>query len=501
MVNVFQKFKNLFHPIDLTKGKIGTSLFLFLIPIVLSQIFQQIYSLTDSIIIGQNLNANQVAGINDAVPLAFLVLGFVQGTTAGFSVILSRAFGAKDFSLARKSVFVQIILSIIFVFILTIASFFLIDFLLSFLKLTPSQSDPNMNEIYQAAKMYLTIIFLGGVVSQMFYNMISSILRALGDSFVPFLFLVLSTLLNIGLDLLFIVVFSWGIEGSAIATVISQSLAAIGAFIYAFTRYPQIRFQKEDTKVSFSFVWEHIRLGVPLGLQYSITYIGVIVMQAAVIPFDILPDGTSVVSNNPFQVGYGVSNKLGGLMMVFMSSLGTGMLSFISQNFGAKEYKRIQRGFRLSLIAMTLICILLMTITLLLTINGSYQYLFLSKDNITEGSILTGNTYLYICVPFYIPLGYIYLTRNVIQGLEKPFYPLIGGFAELIIRVVVCGFLPQILNGGPINSEASFSAYALICWADPITWVVSALIVFLPSVVYIRRLNSKTITNLSKIDS
>jgi Na+-driven multidrug efflux pump len=124
MVNVFQKFKNLFHPIDLTKGKIGTSLFLFLIPIVLSQIFQQIYSLTDSIIIGQNLNANQVAGINDAVPLAFLVLGFVQGTTAGFSVILSRAFGAKDFSLARKSVYVQIILSIIFVFILTITSFF-----------------------------------------------------------------------------------------------------------------------------------------------------------------------------------------------------------------------------------------------------------------------------------------------------------------------------------------------------------------------------------------
>ena len=142
-----------------------------------------------------------------------------------------------------------------------------------------------------------------------------------------------------------------------------------------------------------------------------------------------------------------------------------------------------------------------MTITLLLTINGAYQYLFLSKDNITEGSILTGNTYLYICAPFYLPLGYIFLTRNVIQGLEKPFYPLIGGFAELIIRVVVCGFLPQILNGGPINSEASFSAYALICWADPITWVVSALIVFLPSVIYIRRLNSKTITNISKIDS
>lgn len=485
-MTIFQKFRKLFDPIDLTSGPILKSMLLFFIPIMLSLAFQQIYSLTDTIIVGQNLDANEISGVNDSISMTNLVLEFTVGLTAGFSTLLSDAFGAGDEKRVRQSFAIQLVLSALFSVILTITAYFLVDYMLSLMNITPSETNANMQEIYESAKTYMSILFLYGIVSQLSYNLITSVLRGIGDSFIPFLFLAFATILNIFLDLLFIIPLHWGVAGSAYATVISQFVAALGAFLYAFIRYPKLRLHKEDFRFDGKFVLKHLGYGLPLAFQYSILSIGIVVMQTAIIPFDITPEGTGV-KNNPCQIGYGVSNKLSGILMTFFNAIGAGMLTYTAQNKGAGKRDRIKKGFLTGLEITGIFAVLLPTIGFLLTINGAYQYIFLSADKVTEGSILYGNTYLYIALPFYIFLGLIFLGRNVIQGLGKPLYPLLGGIGELITRVLVCTLLPEVVNGGPINSEASLASYEIICWADPITWVLSAAIVIIPSFYFIFR--------------
>lgn len=483
-MNLFRRFKKLFDPVDLTQGKIIKVMIPFFIPIMFSMVFQQLYSLTDSIIVGQNLSANEITGVSDAVPMTFLVLTFTSGLTAGFSTLLSDAVGSNDESRMRRSFFIQIVLSLAFTLILTVAAYFSIDFMLSVLKISPSAEDQNMQAIYESAKTYMAILFVFGIFSQMFYNLITSVLRGIGDSFIPFLFLVFSTVLNVFLDLLFIIPLNWGVAGSAYATVISQFLSALGAFIYAYARYPKLRIRKEDMKIDGKYLAKHLWFGLPLGFQYSILYIGVVVMQAAIIPFDIAPNGMTVL-NNPAQIGYGVANKFSGLLMNFLNAVGMGMLTFVSQNKGANKVDRIKDGFRVGFEIMTALALFLMAVGLLFTINGAYQYVFLASDKVSQQSLVYGNMYLYVSLPFYFVLGMIYLGRNTIQGLGKPVFPLLGGISELITRVLVCTFLPQIVNGAPITSEASLPSYAIVCAADPITWIFSAAIVIIPSFVII----------------
>lgn len=491
-MNIISRIKKMFDPVDLTKGNILKIIIPFLIPIVLSTLFQQLYSLTDTVIVGKTLNQNEIAGVNDVVSMAGLVLNFSIGCTAGFSVIMSRAIGAKDAERTRKSLFVQIMLSVVVSVVLTAVSFSMIDTMLSWIKIYPSVSDPNMQEIYESARTYLRVIFLFGILSQMMYNLFTSILRGLGDSFIPFLFLIASTLLNVGLDLLFIIVFKWGVRGSAVATVLSQAIAAIIAFAYMQIRYKQLRFHKEDMHVEFRFILQHLKLGIPLGFQWSILYIGIVIMQAAVIPFDVDAAGI-VVPGNPAQVGYGVANKLGGFLMTFFTAIGNGLLSFASQNDGAKEYKRTKDGFRIMTIMTIIVAFAMMLLGYLLMINGAYQHIFLAKDKISADSIKFGNLYLHTVLPFYIPLGLIYIGRNFMQAVEKPMWPLMSGIVELICRTIICLFLPALINGGAINATASMASYVTVCLADPITWIFSCLTVIIPSFVFLKRLPKENV--------
>ena len=277
-------------------------------------IFQQIYSITDAIIVGQNLSENEIAGINDAIPIANMVLNFSIGCTSGFSVILGNAIGEKNEKKAKESILIQVILSLVISVLMMILSYFLIDPLLALIKITPSSSNPNMQAIYQASKDYLVVLLVFGTMASMLYNLIVSILRVMGDSFTPFLFLVLSTILNIILDLIFVIPLQLGVKGSAIATILSQGIAMILAFLYAFQRYPIFRIHKGEVKITGKDFVHHLTLGIPLGFQWSILFIGVITMSGAVIPFDIISE-TEMVIGNPAQVGYGVANKLTGLLM------------------------------------------------------------------------------------------------------------------------------------------------------------------------------------------
>ena len=245
-------FKKLFKPIDLTKGTIWKSIILFSVPILLSYLFQQIYTIADASICGQFLNANQVAGVNNTGNITFIVLQFAFGCTAGFSVISSSLIGRGDEEGVKKSFAVQIKLSFIISIVLTILSCLMINPLLKLIGLTKSDN-PVQNEIYHSAYTYVLIIFLG-TFAQIFYNLICSFLRSVGDSVTPLIFLIISAILNIVLDLIFIAIFKWGVAGAAIATVIAQMISAIGCFIYTFKKYPKFRLNinyfKSDLKFS-----------------------------------------------------------------------------------------------------------------------------------------------------------------------------------------------------------------------------------------------------------
>ena len=213
MKNLFKKFKSLFDQIDLTKGNILKVLLAFFVPIVLSMIFQQIYTLTDTIIVGQTLSQQEVAGVSSSSVLVWIILQFGIGATSGFSVVISERIGAKDVDGARKSYAVQIILCIIVSLILTVVGICLIPTMLKMINIVDNPLDAIMQEEYNAAYTYVLIIYIG-TIAQVFYNLMVSILRALGDSFSPFVILVASTVINVFLDLLFIVVFKKANRGS-----------------------------------------------------------------------------------------------------------------------------------------------------------------------------------------------------------------------------------------------------------------------------------------------
>lgn len=496
MKNLYIKFKHLFDPIDLTEGKIVRIISLFLIPIILSAVFTQIYSLTDAVIVGHNLSDNEFAGVNNAVPLTNFFMNFVIGCASGFSVLISRSIGEKNPNKARNSIFISLVLSAAVCVVLIVISICCIDYLLQLVNIYPAGSaNPSMQAIYDSAKTYLIINFAIGTASIMFYNMINAILRAMGDSFTPFLFLVASVIINVILDLLFIVVFHWGVAGAACATILSQALATIGAFIYAFVRFPNLRLHKSDTKITWKSAYDHLRLGIPLGFELALLFIGVILMSRLVVPYDMI-SANEMVAGKPAINGYGVSNKYSSLLMAFLSAPGTAILPFISQNYGAKKFDRIKKGFKITFWISTAISFACMIIGFLGMINNAYIHIFLSQDLISGGCAKFGNGYLFMILPFYPFLGYIFFGRNAIQALEKPMIAFSNGIVELVSRTIILFCLPVLFNNGnPIDASATYASYLALCSADSITWILSALFILIPAfyIIYKKLPNSTNI--------
>ncbi len=478
--------KRLFEPIDLSKGIIWKVIVLFSIPILLSYIFQQIYTIADAAICGQFLNENQVAGVNNTGNIVFIVLQFAFGCTAGFSVITSNKIGQKDIEGVRRSFATQIKLSFVISIILTIIAILCINPLLAVIGLKAS-NNPVQNEIYESAKLYVLIIF-AGTFTQIFYNQVCSFLRSVGDSLTPLLFLIFSTVVNILLDLLFIAVFNWGVAGAAIATVIAQAISAIGCFIYTFYHYREYRLKKSDFSFNLNDDIRHLKLGLPLAFQFSILCIGLIVMQAVIIKFDTNTAGQVVTSYA--QNGFGAATKLNNFLMCPFNALGTAMLSYCGQNFGANKKERIKLGVKQAFIIVFIEYIIFAGIGLLLTINGFYLYIFYSADKVNPETIRYGNIYLYCDLSLYFILGMLFVLRNSLQGIGKALYPFLAGIGELAGRTMICLTLPTLINGGPISTEASDISLLGISFADPLAWIFATSIMIYGAVKYIFKISS-----------
>ena len=466
-----KKRLSLFQPIDLTEGTCWKTIFLFSIPIIISYLLQQIYTISDAAIVGQTLAADEVAGVNDTSPIAFIFLQFAFGVSAGFCAVTARSVGAHDEAAVRRSLATQIVLSAALTVALTALALVLLNPMLAWINLTPASG-----EVYRAAFTYCAIIF-AGIGAQLFYNFICSFLRSLGDSVTPLLFLLFSTALNVGLDLLFIVTFHWGVAGAAIATVLAQLLSTIGCFCYAFARYPKLRLHREDWAITQHDIGQHAFQGIPLGLQFSVLAIGIIVVQSVVVKFDIL-DGQMV--SNAAQNGFGAANKFTGSLMTLLNGLGTAMTSFVAQNLGAGNFERIRKGARQALVMFAIATAISAALGFLSTIGNFYLHLFLSADKVTADTIRFGNGYMRVDMSLMLFLGGVFLLRNCVQGIGKPQFILGGGVAELVARVLVCLLLPAAVAGGEVSAAAPHTAYLALCLADPMAWFAADLVMVIP---------------------
>ena len=451
--------KSLFGPMDLTEGTCWKTILIFSLPVILSYLLQQVYSISDAAIVGQTLTAQEVAGVNDTTSLVFIFLQFAFGVSAGFCVVTSCQVGARNQAGVRRSLATQIILSAVLTVLLTALALALLNPMLAWINVTPDNA-----EVYRAAYTYCFIIF-AGIGAQLFYNFICAFLRSMGDSVTPLLFLLFSTVLNVGLDLLFIIVFRWGVAGAAIATVAAQLISTVACFIYAFARYPQLRLHREDMRITRGDIRRHV-------------------LQGVVVQFDML-DGVMVSSSA--QMGFGAANKLSSLTATPMNALGTAMTSFTAQNLGAGNHDRIRRGALQALGMMAIIAVAAVSCGLLLTLNNTYLHIFLSADKITADTIRFGNTFLYVDYSMYLFLGCVFITRNCVQGIGRSQFVLGAGAAELVARIAVCLMLPAAVAGGAVSAAASPAAFYALCAADPLAWIAADIIMGIPVVRNILR--------------
>ena len=479
--NAKRHISSLFHPVDLTQGTCWRTILVFSLPIILSYLLQQVYSISDAAIVGQTLTAQEVAGVNDTTSLVFIFLQFAFGVSAGFCVITSYYVGMHDERGVRRSLATQILLSAALTVVLTALALVLLDPMLAWINVTPAH-----HEVYTAAHTYCAIIF-AGIGAQLFYNFICSFLRAMGDSVTPLLFLLFSTVLNVGLDLLFIIVFHWGVAGAAIATVSAQLISTVGCFIYAFAHYPDIRPLRSDwRRITWWDIRRHVTQGIPLGLQFSVLAVGIIVMQSVVVQFDMLE---GVMVSSAAQNGFGAANKLSNLVATPMNGLGAAMTSFTAQNLGAGKPDRIKKGTLQALVMMAVLVAAAVGIGLLLTCGGFYLHVFLSADKVTEETIRYGNTFLYVDFAMFPFLGFIFSIRNCVQGIGKSSFVLGAGAAELVARIVVSLLLPPLFAGGTVSAQAGPLAFYALCAADPCAWIASDSVLMVPFVRNIMKMD------------
>ena len=427
---------------DMTMGKPFKMILDFTIPVFIGNIFQQFYSMVDAIIVGKFVGTKGLAAVGATGTITFLILGFLMGLTAGFTVLTSQKFGAGKMDEMRQTVGKAAVLSAIVSAVMTAVSMIGMRSLLVFMH-TPA-------DIFDDAYAYIMII-CGGIFAQVLYNILASILRALGNSRTPLYFLIISAILNIVLDLVFIIVFHWGAPGAAWATVISQGISGVLCLIYIVKYVPELKLKKSDWKLRGNLVKIQISVGIPMGLQYSITAIGTMMVQSAL---NIL--GSYHVA--AFTAG----NKIENIFTQAYVALGTAMATYNAQNIGAGKLERDREGFRKAhLIG---IGYSIVTGIVLVTVGKYLSYLFIS-DNAAE-VIPMVDTYLRCVGIFLIPLHFVNVLRNGIQGMGYGILPMMAGVAELVGRGVTA-----VIAAGK-------KSYFGTCMASPMAWIIaSALLI------------------------
>ena len=426
---------------DMTTGEIMPVILRFTFPLFIGNIFQQLYSMADTIIVGRCLGAAALAAVGATSTVSFLLLGFAMGLSSGFAVLTAQRFGAKDEDGVRISVSNGILLTVILSALLTVLGLLVIPGLLVLMQ-TPA-------DILADSTRYMLVI-CRGLAASMFYNLFSAFLRSVGNSRAPLFFLIFSSVTNIFLDLYFIVHLGTGVEGAALATVLSQGLSALLCLFYILMRVhvlvPSLRHWGFHREASV----HQLRMGVPMALQFSITAFGTIVMQSAINLF-----GSAAVA--AFTAAWRIQN----ILTQGMIAMGQTMAAFCGQNFGKKDFARIREGVATAVrleavysIAAALASVILLPV---------FMRLFFSAGTDLEALMPFAMTYTVECAVFFIPLSMIFIFRNAMQGCSYSFLPLMGGVIEMAARVL-CAL-----------AGIRFHSYLLSAGCDGAAWFTAGL--------------------------
>ncbi len=429
---------------DLTTGNPLKLILIFSVPLLIGNIFQQFYNIADIVIVGRTLGINALASVGAVAPLFFLIMFVVVGMTNGFAVITGQRFGAKDYDGVRRSVTMSTILSTVLTLFFTFLCLGLMDYLLKWMQV-PAQ-------IYKDAYIYIEIVIIG-LFTANFYNLLASIVRALGDSKTPLYFLIFSSILNVFLALLFILVFHWGVPGSAVAVVLSQAFSVILCFLYVKKHFPILHLKREDwvfnKKEDWQFALEHLNVGFPMAVQFSILGLGILIIQSVCNSF-----GADVIAAMTAAL------RIEQIATMPMVSFGVALAAFVAQNFGANNFKRIKVSVKkVSVINLHLSIIMAFVMHFW---GSEFVKIFIGGQN--PDVIKIAHDYLFISSLFYFFLSQIFIYRNALQGLGRATIPLLASIGELAMRAFAAIYL------------AVKFGYVGMFYSGPIAWVTASLV-------------------------
>ena len=440
---------------EMTEGSPLRLIFNFSLPLILGSLLQQTYSLIDAAIVGKYLGINDLAAVGASTSVVFLIIGFCTGCCCGFGIPVAQAFGARSYSDLRRYVANSLWVSLIISIVLAVVTSLLCERIL-FMMQTP-------HDILHSAYLYLLVIFIG-IPFTFLYNLLSSLIRALGDSKTPFYFLLLSSVLNIALDLFCILVLHWGVAGAAIATVFSQAVSTLLCLYYMFRKFGILKMEKGETALDRHYIKGLLDMGVPMGLQFSITAIGSIMLQSANNAL-----GTSCVA--AFTAGMRIKM----FFMCPLESMGIAMATYCGQNYGAGKTERINMGLRASFFMVCLYCIFCFIALHLFARHIIYLFVDVHEYEIIEKA----NQFIVTSCTYFIPLGLLCLLRYSIQGLGYSKLAMMSGVFEMVDRTAVSLFLVPILG------------YTGVCYGDPSAWFAADLFL-IPAYLYVhKRLSRK----------
>ena len=440
---------------DMTNGSPSKHILGFAVPMLFGMLFQQFYNLVDTIIVGKTLGVEALAGVGATGSINFMIIGFCMGICNGFAIPVAQSFGAKNDTDLRKYVFNGYICSVVFAIVLTLASVIFCRKILIVMN-TPA-------DIIDHAYNYIVVIFIG-IPTVFLYNMVSGVIRSLGDSKTPVVFLVLSSIINVVLDFFLILVCKMGVAGAGWATVTSQLISGLTCLIYMYKKYDILKGDKSERVLDRRFITNLCMNGVPMGLQYSITAIGSTILQAAV---------------NTLGSTYVAAMTAGSKMFNFtccpFDALGSTMATYAGQNVGAAKIKRLGQGVRSAMIIGSVYSVLS-----LIALYFTTDYIALLFVNASETTIIAlTRQFILASACFYIPLTGVNVVRFCIQGMGFSVFAISAGILEMIGRAFAAIIL--IPNIGFMGA----------CLASPIAWIAADAFLFPAFIHCAKKLNAR----------
>jgi putative MATE family efflux protein len=441
---------------NLTVGNPALLILGFTIPLLIGNLFQQFYNMADTLIVGRTIGIQALAAVGSTGSIYFLILGFMFGFTQGLSIITAQRFGAGDMTGVRKSFATSIMLGIMATVALMLISIVSAMPLLRLLNTPP--------DIIDAAYAYIIVIYWGFPAALLF-NLLSNMMRAVGDSITPLIFLVIACVINIILDFVFILGLHTGVEGAAYATVIAQAISGILCFPVIFKRFPMLRIKKEDWEDAARDMPAHIRVALPMGFQMSIIAIGAVTVTFAL----------NNLKNTIAVAAFTAAQKIDMIATMPLNSFGAAMTTYTAQNFGARKIERIKKGIVHCFVISGAFSLFMGVVYFFA--GQHFSALFLGADQME--AIGLSHTYLKVSGSLYISLAWLFIARQSLQGLGNSMIPTLAGIMELIMRTFAAITLPV------------YFGFTGICLSNPLAWLGACLPLTIATVSTLKRLERK----------